>query len=59
VLWREQVVTDPDAPPTWENLLEDSFGLLEATADDTLEPGAELPAVSDLASFPATLEAFV
>lgn len=59
VLWRDQIVSDPEAPPTWENLLEDCFGLLETTPDDTLEPGDELIPVSDLASLPALPQQFV
>jgi hypothetical protein len=59
VLWRDQVVTDELTPPTWESLLEDSFGLLQSQPDETIDSAEELIDVSDVASYAVLPEQFV
>jgi hypothetical protein len=50
-LWRDQVVSDPDVPPTWERRLEEllleQFEKPDDDAELPTEVAAAVPAISD------------
>jgi len=46
VLWDQQLVGDPDNPPTWTHWLEEMVGI--KSPDGALEATGAVPAVSDL-----------